>query len=277
MTIRLAVDTLRVKKAICAWLEDEFGGDVAVRIGDQNYPSGPYPLVTAKLTLPPAPTHLDGEVTRLLPTSVQVDFANPTAGKEYRLLVNRWPVDHTAAGTDPNTVRDAVVAAINAATFPEPVTATALGGAGSMQIDQVLLGDLREVRGVPRADVTIATLATAMASEVVGARTALLTLEIFARSPARSNSADAIAATILAGLKEESTIMRLRQSGIGYEGAPSAPRDLSALSGTEIEQRVQIDVRLFFRSRLTKPMTPIENVEIEQQTPYAQTFTVSAP
>lgn len=292
--IRIAVDMRRIRKQIGSWLEDEFGAEVAVRNADEDYGSPTMPFLTFAFVLPPGATHIDGQAIHTLPTSMKVVFANPTAGKDYRLLINRYPVDHIAVDADADRVRDAFVTAINATSFPESVTASALTVAGGMQIDQVELGDLREVKAIPTEgafgygdeygdayggalDVEVVTLATATAAETVGARTGLLSVNAYSHSPVRHQpSAEAIIATVQSAVFERETITRLQRHGVSL-GKPTAPRDLSALSGSEIEQRVQIDIPVFVRSRLTRAVDTIETVEITQQAPYEHTFQVAAP
>lgn len=278
-----AIDFDRVQRALVrAWVQPALADEqVVVRWADQPLPKVGSTVVMLNMPTPPSPRqvdHSDRLVT--VPSSVRVVVGTPfPAGQGFRLFVNRYPFDAIAttpetAGTTPagrNAIRDALVAAVGAG--PEPVAAAAGPGDGELLLAPARPGGLVSVRARPPGLLTSTVLATEDVFDSGGSRTALLSVTVF--GSATGLSADQIAVDLVAHLAKGSIRRALNREGIGV-WTISPARDLSALSGTEIERRVQFDVRLGLRARLTEAGIPIETVELER-TASGVTRTITIP
>lgn len=279
-----AIDVDRVQRALVrAWVQPALADEqVVVRWADQPLPKVGTTVVMLNMPTPPSPRQVDhSDRLTTVPSSVRVIVGTPfAAGQGFRLFVNRYPFDAIAttpdsAATTPagrNAIRDALVAAVGAG--PEPVAATAGPGDGELLLAPAQPGGLVSVRARPPGLLTSTVLATEDVFDSGGSRTALLSVTVFGGATGPL-SADQIAVDLVAHLAKGSIRRALNREGIGvWTISPS--RDLSALSGTEIERRVQFDVRLGLRARLTDTGIPIETVELER-TAAGHTRTITIP
>ena len=70
---------------------------------------------------------------------------------------------------------------------------------------------------------------------------------------------------VVASLERTQTLISLRSLGVAFTGLLSAPKDLSAISGTEFESRAQADFRFAAHSHQLDPVGWIELVELTKQ------------
>lgn len=280
MSMRQSMDLDRIQRALVrAWVTPAIADEaVHVRWADQPYPQVGTRFVVLNFAAPPATRQID-HTDRLVvrPSLIRaVVAATFPAGQRLRLLVNRYPHDVVVVGAnDPGAARTALVTAVNAG--PEPVVAAPGVGVGELTLAPAGPGGLMGARGVPHGLLTLSTLATEDVFETGGSRVATLSVSVHAPRGTGRTSADQIAVDLVTHLSDGAIRRALNREGIGvWQITP--PRDLSGLEGTEFERRIQFDVRLGLRARLTGTGIPIESVELAGTVADVErTFTVEVP
>lgn len=263
MPMRSAIPLDRIKRALGAWVETaRADDDIELRWAGEPYPrAGTRTFVVLNLPTPATRQvdHSDRLVT--VPSSIRFELADTfPAGQRFRLFVNRYPHDVIAAtANDPDAVIALLIAAVVAG--PEPVDATT-PAPGRLLVTRIDPGDLTSAALVPAALVpAVDVLTTEDVSESGGARMGTLSVNVHSPRQTGALSADQVAANLIASLAEGAVRRALRNEGVTV-WSTTTPRDVSALEGTELERRIQFDVRLGMHSRLTRAGVPIEGIEI---------------
>lgn len=280
MPMRHAIDIDRIQRGLARWVSSSVADEqIEVRWADQPAArSAARRWVLLNLVAPPAPRQIDhGDRLVVRPTALRFVIA-PTfpAGQQFRLLVNRYPFEHTALAADsPAAVATALAALV--LDGPEPVTATAGPDPGELTVARAQPGDLQSAALLPASlvDEGPEALATEDVFESGGSRVAVCSVTCFSPSGVGPLSADQIAADLIAHLAEKPVRRALRNDGVSVWSV-TLPRAVSALQGTEVERAIAFDLRLGLRARLTRAGIPIEAVEV-QRTAAGSTRTIPIP
>lgn len=266
MPMRHAIDVDRIQRALARWCTSSLAGEsVELRWADQPAPrAGTRRWVLLNLAVAPAPRQIDhGDRLVVRPTAIRFVIA-PTfsAGQRFRLLVNRYPFDHTAAAANsPAAVATALAALV--LDGPEPVTATAGPGLGELTVARAQAGDLTSAALLPAGLVADGpdVVDTEDVFESGGSRVATCSVTCFSPSAVGPLSADQLAADLVTHLAEKPVRRALRNDGVSVWSA-TQPRAVSTLQGTEIERAIAFDLRLGLRARLARAGTSIDVVEV---------------
>lgn len=207
--------------------------------------------------------HGEAAKTRV-PNGYVVTLANPTPGKAFRITTNGTSVTVTASGSLVG-LRDAVIAAISADEYREPVAAVDRPADGELLLTPTVPGGLRSCSGQPVADVSVAvtggtTLVRDYTDQMRGR------MRVICRTrPRVSPTAHEIGIGVLQAMRIHAAT--LSRAGVSV-GTLARPIDLSGVYGSELEQRVELDLTVAATARTSDDnggngLETIATVEVE--------------
>ncbi len=181
-------------------------------------------------------------------------------GGLYVIRVNGVDYRYESTFLDPiSTIRDSLVAQINADTQYSGVEASTLPLPGGIVLTPAVPGALREVKLVGQIEIFSVDLSTTYYLLTEGTQTALINLQTYSKGREVRNGAWSIAASALATMQTESFVETLRGWGVGL-WSKGAPTDLSAITSGHWESRVSFDFTVSMVAAWVDPVDTIETV-----------------
>lgn len=218
-------------------------------------------LISLSLVSGPVPFIRSGKRGTLLnaATSIPLTVTVATVGQRYLVRLNDFDYFHDAVGGDtPTTIRDALIAQIEADAY-ETATASTLAGDG-LTLTADFAGGLRalQISGPITAGAPVPSGDSVLVTE--GDQHLLLGIQAFSKGRELHTGAAALIAVALAAFQTESIFQVLRRYEVGI-ASKTTPTDLSAIAGAHWETRFSFDVTLVARSAWIDPVERIESVD----------------
>ncbi len=184
-------------------------------------------------------------------------------GGLYVIRVNGVDYRYESTFLDPiSTIRDSLVAQINADTQYSGVEASTLPLPGGIVLTPAVPGALREVKLVGQIEIFSVDLSTTYYLLTEGTQTALINFQAYSKGRELRDGAWAVITKALACLQTESYVERLRGWGVGL-WSKGQPTDLSQVSGAHWETRVSFDFTISMISQWAEPVDVIEFVNLD--------------
>lgn len=221
----------------------------------------PASFVNLKLSGPPSFRAPPGRGASIYPiASVAWVVNSATDGALVGLYINGLPFRVSVGPLDTvTTVRDALVAAINADASGE-YTASAGLGAGEWTLTASSLGSVWSLRKF--GDMTATPTASANQALVTqGTASADVTIECFSKSRAPRDGAVSMASILQAVLLLPEVGLTLRDYGLGFAGLGPVI-DLSAIAGGKWESRAAFDATFNLLFSVSRPVDSIGTVDL---------------
>lgn len=237
-------------------------------------------LISLSLSAGPAPFIRQGARGTLLNAvaSIPITVTTAVVGQRYLLRLNEFDYFHDAVGGDSvTTIRDALVAAINADAH-ETATAADLAG-DSLTLTADFVGGLRSLTLSGGLSSGAPVDSGDSVNVIEGDQALLLQVQTFSKGRTPLAGAWGLTSVVQSALQTPSLVELLRTFGVGL-GAKGTPSDLSAIAGGHWSTRTAFSVTLTARSAWIDPVERIETLEttVNLSNPTTSvTFTTTAP